>query len=211
MNRRAAEEISKAQAKIAASKENGKKGGRPKRVNPGSENETQEKPTGFSPGSENETQSNPQETHPGVHQSPDTRHQLKPKGLQPPLEPEPESRDKPADVAASIPDPPTTEGHWLTWFNREAGTSFDSGSRFDRDGLWPIFRRWCDAAIGQQQMRDALQRAFDTATEPIANLPKYVDRVLANNQRPESKQRQTPGQKTAAAAERWLKSQGVTP
>lgn len=130
---------------------------------------------------------------------------------QPPSHPEPGSRDKTADVAAAIPDPPTTEGHWLTWFNREAGTSFDAGSRFDRDGLWPIFRRWCDAGIGQQQMRDAVRRAFETATEPIANLPKYVDRVLASSQRPEPKQKPTPGQKTAAAAARWLESQGVTP
>lgn len=126
----------------------------------------------------------------------------------PPLCTQPESRESHSDAAA-IPDPPTSEGHWLTWFNRNAGTSFDASSRFDRDGLWPIFRRWCDSAITQQQMRDALHRAFETATEPIANLPKYVDRVLANSQRPDPKP--SPGQKTAAAAARWLASQGVEP
>lgn len=200
MNKRADEEIAKAQVKINAAKENGKKGGRPKKDKPGSENETHKKPTGLFAGSENETQEK-------AHQTPDTRHQLKP-SEQPPLCTQPESREPHSDVAA-IPDPPTNEGHWLTWFNREAATSFDAGSRFDREGLWPTFRRWCDAGVTQQQMRDAVQRAFETATEPIACLPKYVDRVLANGQRPDPKP--SPGQKTAAAAARWLASQGVEP
>ncbi len=68
INRRAEEEIAKAQVKINAAKENGKKGGRPKKVKPGSENETQPKPSGFLLGSENETQ-------PKALQSPDTSHQ----------------------------------------------------------------------------------------------------------------------------------------
>lgn len=68
INRRAEEEIEKAQAKINAAKENGKKGGRPKGKKLDSENETQPKPTGLLPGSENETQ-------PKAHQTPDTRHQ----------------------------------------------------------------------------------------------------------------------------------------
>lgn len=67
-NGRAEEEIAKAQVKINAAKENGKKGGRPRKVKPGSENETQKKPGGFSVGSENETQQK-------AHQSPDTSHQ----------------------------------------------------------------------------------------------------------------------------------------
>ena len=67
-NGRAEEEIAKAQVKINAAKENGKKGGRPRKVKPGSENETQQKPGGFSVGSENETQQK-------ALQSPDTSHQ----------------------------------------------------------------------------------------------------------------------------------------
>ncbi len=67
INHRAEEEIAKAQTRIKAAKENGKRGGRP-RTN---RTETQEKPTGFSPGSENETQSK-------AHQAPDTRHHIKP-------------------------------------------------------------------------------------------------------------------------------------
>ena len=67
INHRAEEEIAKAQTRIKAAKENGKRGGRP-RTN---RTETQEKPTGFLPGSENETQSK-------AHQAPDTRHHIKP-------------------------------------------------------------------------------------------------------------------------------------
>lgn len=67
-NQRAEEEITKAHAKISAAKENGKKGGRPKKQKSGSENETQQKPSGLFMGSENETQQK-------AHQTPDTRHQ----------------------------------------------------------------------------------------------------------------------------------------
>lgn len=111
---------------------------------------------------------------------------------QPPPQAQPESREKSGDVAAGspddvlpIPDPPATEGHWMVWFNREAGTQFDQGSRFDRADLWLIFGRWCKAGITKRQMREAIRTAQETATAPIANLPKYVDRVLANSQAPQ--------------------------
>src|SRR5574343_1187712 len=68
INNRAEEEIVKASAKINAAKENGKKGGRHRRLDSGPENETQQKPTGFSVGSENETQQK-------AHQTPDTSNQ----------------------------------------------------------------------------------------------------------------------------------------
>ncbi|QIY81487.1 YdaU family protein [Chromobacterium violaceum] len=72
INRRAEEEITKAQTKIKAAKENGKKGGRPRKVSAGigsgSGNETEEEPSGFSLGYENETQ-------PKAHQTPDTNTQ----------------------------------------------------------------------------------------------------------------------------------------
>lgn len=65
INRRCDEEITKAQTKIKAAKENGKRGGRPK-SNPA---QTQNKPSGFSVGSENETQKK-------AHQTPDTSNQV---------------------------------------------------------------------------------------------------------------------------------------
>lgn len=63
-NRRADEEVAKAQARIGTAQTNGKKGGRPKK-NPTT---TQEKPSGFPVGYENETQAK-------AHQAPDTKHQ----------------------------------------------------------------------------------------------------------------------------------------
>lgn len=69
INRRAEEEIGGAQARIEASKQNGKKGGRPRKNPAGSETETQQKPSGFSLGSETETQQK-------AHQAPSTKHHL---------------------------------------------------------------------------------------------------------------------------------------
>lgn len=60
------EEITKAQTKIKAAQENGKKGGRPK----SGKKETEEKPSGFFMGYGNETQQK-------AHQTPDTIHQTK--------------------------------------------------------------------------------------------------------------------------------------
>lgn len=74
INQRAEEEIAKAHVKINAAKENGKKGGRPKKHVPGSETETQEKPSGLFVGSETETQEK-------AHQAPSTRHQLTPEAI----------------------------------------------------------------------------------------------------------------------------------
>ncbi|WP_374349212.1 YdaU family protein [Chitinimonas sp.] len=65
INQRAEEEIAKAQAKIKAAQENGKRGGRPKK----NREETDEKPGGLLLGSEIETQ-------PKAHQTPDTRHHI---------------------------------------------------------------------------------------------------------------------------------------
>lgn len=67
INHRAEEEIAKAQTRIKAAKENGKRGGRP-RIN---QTETQEKPNGLLPGSDPLTQTK-------AHQAPSTRHHIKP-------------------------------------------------------------------------------------------------------------------------------------
>lgn len=67
---RVEEEIVRARKSIEAARENGKRGGRPKKPDPIPE-ETQQKPNGFSLGSEMETQSK-------AHQTPDTRYQENP-------------------------------------------------------------------------------------------------------------------------------------
>lgn len=66
---RVEKEIAKAQGRIKAAQDNGKRGGRPKKEAFGSENETQKKPDGFPLGSENETQKK-------AHQTPDTSLQI---------------------------------------------------------------------------------------------------------------------------------------
>lgn len=68
---RVEEEIEKAAVKISAAKENGRKGGRPKKNPPGSQTETQQKPTGLSLGSENESQTKPNRKLSSL-QTPDT-------------------------------------------------------------------------------------------------------------------------------------------
>lgn len=71
VNRRVIEEIEKTHRRIGAAKENGKRGGRPKKERGGSENETQQKPSGLFVGSENETQQKAHQTPNTIHQSPD--------------------------------------------------------------------------------------------------------------------------------------------
>jgi uncharacterized protein YdaU (DUF1376 family) len=90
INQRAEEEIARAHVKIAAAKENGKKGGRPKKPALGFETETQEKPSGLFVGSETETQEK-------AHQTPDT-------SLRKPLSQrasctQPESREQPEAIS----------------------------------------------------------------------------------------------------------------
>lgn len=184
-HKRIDEELEKAGQFIAKQKANGSKGGRPKK-NP---NESQKKPMGFDRDNPNHNPNespspSPSQVNPSEQSSPCTQ---------------------PVDVTTfgyvetEIPDPPTAETHWLNWFNREASTGFDAGSRFDRRDLWPIFRRWCDAGITQRQAIEAIRTAQANAKEPIANLPKYVDRVLANNQSPTIRSSAADQSKLAAA------------
>lgn len=67
INKRAEEEIAKAQTRINAAKENGKRGGRPKK----NQTETQGKPGGFSVGSVSETQEKAHQAPSTIHQTPD--------------------------------------------------------------------------------------------------------------------------------------------
>lgn len=106
--RRIEQEIEKAQAKINAAKENGRKGGRPKRVKKTDEVETQQKPSGLSVGSENETQQK-------AHQAPDTRHHLKPSTQQAASTTQPETAQQPYAAAS-----PTRQG-MVCRLLREAG------------------------------------------------------------------------------------------
>ena len=85
-NGRADEEIEKAQVKISAARENGRRGGRPKKEPENKQNESENNPAEthwVSSGSDLETQ-------PKAHQTPDTRHQtpITPVGADKPPNPE---------------------------------------------------------------------------------------------------------------------------
>ena len=101
INGRAEEEIQKAKVRIDAAKNNGKRGGRPKKNPMGSISETEEKPDGFVLGSISETQSKAHQAPDTRHQAPDTRHQTPDTRHQTPyINPPP-----PGGVAAKPPTP----------------------------------------------------------------------------------------------------------
>lgn len=80
--------------------------------------------------------------------------------------------------------PPTSWAAWSRWWREVRGIEVDPRSPHDRKRFVPLAERWIAAGVTREQMRRALERAEDEASEPIAYLPAYVDRVLANAQAP---------------------------
>lgn len=93
-----------------------------------------------------------------------------------------------ATVGATIPNPPTGEGHWASHFRERHGVEIDVCSIHDRKKAWPIFAGWVNAGLTLERVDAAVAQARKEAKEPIAFLPAYVDRVLAS---------QAPGTTTA--------------
>lgn len=156
VNKRAEEEIAKAHVKIHAAKENGKKGGRPKKPKSGSENETQDKPTGLFVGSENETQQK-------AHQAPSTKHHT-PEGLQA------ASVDQPPSAAA---DPIHGRAIELTTMLRKRGAALQASD--------PRLRRWAETGITDAQALAALETAQQRREEQGNHQPinaGYLDAIL---------------------------------
>lgn len=83
---------------------------------------------------------------------------------------------------------PATPAEWLQIFSREHGVDIDHRSVHDRKKFWPLATAWAKAGVTVGQMRTAVAKAQADAKEPIAFLPGYADRVLAN---------QIPKQKTS--------------
>ena len=163
--RRIEQEIEKAQAKINAAKENGRKGGRPKRVKKTDELETQQKPSGLSAGSENETQQK-------AHQAPDTRHQSTTSLQQAASETQPETGQTVAAVAAP-PDAVTERALQLVLLLRNRGAALQAGD--------PRVRGWAERGITDVQALQALeiaqQRRHDAA-DPRPINAGYLDVFL---------------------------------
>lgn len=56
----------------------------------------------------------------------------------------------------------------------------DHRSVHDRAKFWPLAAGWIAAGVSVGQMRRACAKARAEATEPIAYLPAYADRVLSS-------------------------------
>lgn len=112
-------EIAKKETKTKAAQANGRSGGRPKKHSLGSENITQEKPTGFSLGFQNLTQQEPTEKLTS-HQSPVTSNQSPPYPQT--GESEPENQTQPENQNPAETQRPTPQA-LATMAMRRAGLS----------------------------------------------------------------------------------------
>ncbi len=93
-------------------------------------------------------------------------------------------KDRRTTNAARVPrdddDQPKTPAEWVEVFEVDHGLTVDHRSVHDRGKFWPLAKAWTNAGVTVGQMRRACARAQAEATEPIAYLPAYVDRVLAS-------------------------------
>lgn len=96
---------------------------------------------------------------------------------------------------------PKNEGDWQRYFRERHGVELDATSLHDRKKAWPLFSAWCKRGITVAQMDAAVAKAHDEATETIAFLPAYVDRVLASASRPAPQPRLTPDEQRRAISE----------
>jgi len=79
---------------------------------------------------------------------------------------------------------PQTPAEWVEVFAEQHGVDVDHRNFHDRKKFWPLAAAWTNAGVTVGQMRAACAKAFSSATEPIAWLPAYADRVLAGMQVP---------------------------
>ena len=91
---------------------------------------------------------------------------------------------QPADATV-----PKSAGDWSIVFGQEFGVEVDPLDARNRKKFWPLATAWVKAGVTLGQMRAAVQRARDEATEGIAYLPAYVDRVLASMSAPPAESR----------------------
>ncbi|RWA55316.1 hypothetical protein AU476_07350 [Cupriavidus sp. UYMSc13B] len=85
-----------------------------------------------------------------------------------------------ATARATIPNPPTNEGHWASHFRERHGVEIDVCSIHDRKKAWPIFAGWVNTGLTLERVDAAVAKAIAEAKETIAFLPAYVDRVIAS-------------------------------
>lgn len=192
INRRAEEEIQKAKVRIEAAKENGRKGGRPKK-NP---TETQEKPTGFSLGSVSETQTEPSEKL-TKHQAPDTS---KPFDKQQRKAEREEGRE---DGRAAPPsaDPITSRSIEL------AGLLLQRGAKLTATN--PEVRRWAADGVTDGEALQALeiaQQRRETKADPSPIPANYLSPILRDirSTPPGGGARASPAELRRQKQDQWL-------
>jgi len=94
---------------------------------------------------------------------------------------EPSINRQRADAAARGDDEtPKSVAEWAEVFTAEHGVQVDPTNARDRSRFWPLAKDWIQAGVTVGMVRQAVARARAEATEVIAYLPAYVDRVLAS-------------------------------
>lgn len=87
-------------------------------------------------------------------------------------------------------DAPKDPATWAEVFANDHGIDIDHRSAQSRAKFWPLAKGWVQAGVTVGQMRRACAKARAEATEPIAWLPAYADRVLASMQAPQRQPKQ---------------------
>lgn len=79
---------------------------------------------------------------------------------------------------------PLNNAEWCRYFAERHGVEIDHTSAPQRAKAFPLFAAWTKAGITRRRMDEAVAKAHAEATEPIAFLPAYVDRVIATMNAP---------------------------
>lgn len=75
---------------------------------------------------------------------------------------------------------PRDNAAWCRYFADRHGVEIDHTSAHHRAKAFPLFAAWTKAGITRRRMDEAVAKAHADATESIAFLPAYVDRILAS-------------------------------
>lgn len=169
VQQRCEREIAGMQAKAESNRVVGRRGGRPKK-------ETQTVSKTPDSGNPEKTQmvseNNPNETQANIH---------KPIAIKEEIPLSSKGSGKPR-AGRGDDDKPGSPAEWIEVFAEQHGVDVDHRSFHDRKKFFPLAAAWTAAGITVGQMRAACAKAHAEATEPIAWLPAYVDRVLAGMQ-----------------------------
>lgn len=172
VQQRCEREIASMQAKAESNRVVGKRGGRPKK-------ETQTVSETSDSGNPKKTQmvseNNPNKTQANSHKPIAIKEEEIPLSSQGVGTPRAGRGDD---------DKPANPAEWIEVFAEQHGVDVDHRSLHDRKKFFPLAAAWTAAGVTVGQMRAACAKAHAEATEPIAWLPAYVDRVLASMQAP---------------------------